>query len=94
MTVHHQQRHSQMKYHIVTSQELIWTTLLRRHIVVHLQKQPTNKQVHDASNEQLPARLCSVWLWNWEEQHIYILLQLACCMFGINRPKSIVIAPT
>jgi len=40
-----QQRYGQMKYHIVTSQETIWTTLLRRHIVVHLQEQPNNKQV-------------------------------------------------
>ena len=38
--------YGQMKYHIITSQELIWKTLLRRHIVVHLQEQPTNKQVH------------------------------------------------
>ena len=29
----------------LTSQEMIWTTLLRRHIAVHLQEQRTNKQM-------------------------------------------------
>ena len=61
-----------MKYHIITSQELIWTMLLRRHIVVHLQEQPTNKQVWWCINEQFPARLCSIWLWNREERHIHL----------------------
>jgi len=36
--------------------------------------------------------LCFVWLWNGEERHIHIA-SLACCMYGVNHLKSIVISP-
>ena len=64
-----------MKYPIVTAQELIWTTLLRRQCFC---KGFGSTKCGDASNEHFPACLCSVWLWNGEEQHIH--LATACLL--------------
>ena len=82
-----------MKYPIVTSQELIWTILLRRHRVVHLQEQPTNNQVQWCiqlgSISSTPLFCLAVE----RGRAAYTSCNSSLVAICVNHPKSIFISP-
>ena len=79
-----------MKYHIVTSQELVVPKKAYSSASARATNQEASVVMHLMNNFQHAFVLFGCGM---GKSGIYILQQLACCMYGVNCPKSIVISP-